>query len=104
MDPLIPKQQQKKIRNQEKDAQPEGIKRKIDFPTSETPQNILRRCLARSQNLGHSQKKRNNRVATATNLSVACPKMPSKVRVLGARDLCSPQRQGKRTHAQKRTQ
>ena len=54
---------------------------------------ILCRCSARSQNLGHSQKEKNNRVATATKLSVACPKTPSKVRVLGARDLCAlPQR------------
>ena len=47
---------------------------------------IFRRCLARSQNLGHSQKKTNNRVATAKKLSVACPKPPSEVRALGARD------------------
>ena len=46
---------------------------------------------ARSQSLGHSQKKKNNRVATAKKLSVACPKPPSKVRALGARDLCAPQ-------------
>ena len=63
----------------------------LSFPTSETPQKILRRCLARSQNLGHSQKKTNNRVATAKKLSVACPKPPSEVRALGAGDLCAPQ-------------
>ena len=56
-----------------------------------------------SQNLGHSQKKKNNRVATATKLSVACPKTASKVRVLGARDLCAPQPQRKGTQAQRRT-
>ena len=33
----------------------------------------------------------NNRVATAKKLSVACPNTPSKVRALGARDLCAPQ-------------
>ena len=33
----------------------------------------------------------NKRVATAKDLSVACPKTPSKVRALGARDLCAPQ-------------
>ena len=55
------------------------------------------------QNLGHSQKKENDRVATVTKLSVACPKTPSKVRVLGARDLCAPQPQRKGTHAQRRT-
>ena len=27
----------------------------------------------------------------AKKLSVACPKTPSKVRALGARDLCAPQ-------------
>ena len=43
--------------------------------------------------LGHSQKKKNNRVATATKMRVACPKTPSKVRVLGARDLCALQQQ-----------
>ena len=64
---------------------------KSSFPTSETPPTILRRCLARSQNIGHSPKKTNNRVATAKKLSVACPKPPSKVRALGARDLCAPQ-------------
>ena len=36
-------------------------------------------------------KRTNNRVATAKELSVACPKPPSKVRALGARDLCAPQ-------------
>ena len=80
-------------KNQEKDAQPEKIQRKINFSDLRNPQKILRRCLARSQNLGHSQKKKNNRVAMATKLSVACPKTPSKVRVLGARDLCALQQQ-----------
>ena len=47
--------------------------------------------LKKKKNLGHSQKKQNNRVATATKLSVACPKTPSKVRALGARDLCALQ-------------
>ena len=40
---------------------------------------------------GHSPKKTNNRVATAKKLSVACPRPHSKVRALGARDLCAPQ-------------
>ena len=53
----------------------------------------LRRCLAGSQNLRHSDKKDNNRVATATKLSVACRNTPSKVRVLGARDLCALQQE-----------
>ena len=98
------KGQQKKIKNQEKNAQPEKNKAQNRFiQPQKPPQKILRRCLARSQNLGHSQKKKNNRVATATKLSVACPKTPSKVRVLGARDLCAPQPQRKGTHAQKRT-
>ena len=48
---------------------------------------------ARSQNLGHSQKKKNNRITTATKLSVACPKTPNKVRVLGDRDLFALQQQ-----------
>ena len=56
-----------------------------------TPPTILRRCFARSQNLGHSPKRTNNRVATAKELSVACPKPPSEVRATGARDLCAPQ-------------
>ena len=82
----------KKTHNQKKTA-------KSIFPTSETPTKILRRCLARSQNLGHTQKEKNNRVATATKLSVACPKTPSKVRVLGARDLCALQQQRRRKEA-----
>ena len=80
--------------NQEKDAQPEKKKREKTFsPTSETRENILRHWLARSQNLGHTQKMQNNGVATTTKLSIARPKTPSKVRVLGARDLCAPQPQ-----------
>ena len=67
------------------------------------PKRSLRRCLAMSQNLRHSQKMKNNRVATSTKVSVACPKTPSKVRVLGARDLCAPQQQRKGTLAQRRT-
>ena len=47
------------------------------------------KCVLRAW--GHSPKKTNNRVATAKKLSVACPKPPSKVRALGARDLCAPQ-------------
>ena len=34
----------------------------------------------------------------AEKLSVACPKPPSKVRALGARDMCAPQKQT--THRQ----
>ena len=41
-----------------------------------------------------------HRVATATKLSVACPKTPSKARVLGARDLCALQQQ-RRSHLAK---
>ena len=78
-------------------------KGKSFFPTSETPKNILRGCLARLQILGHSQKTKNNRVATATQLSVACPKTPSKVRVLGASDLCAPQPQRKKKKGNTRT-
>ena len=48
---LGPKKTKKKTHSQKKKS------KKSSFPTSETPQNILRRCLARSQNLGHSQKK-----------------------------------------------
>ena len=91
------KKNKKKTQSQKKESE------KSIFPTSETPKKILRRCLARLQNLGHSQKKKNNRVATATKLRVACPKTPSKVRVLGARELCAPQPQRKGAHAQKRT-
>ena len=74
------------------------MKRKIVFSDLRNPPKNLRRCLARSQNLGHSQKKKNNRVGTAQKLSVACPKTPSKVRALGARDLCAPQN---KTHTNK---
>ena len=42
--------------NQEKDTQPKKIKRKIDFSDLRNPKKNLRRCLARSQILGHSQK------------------------------------------------
>ena len=74
------------------------------FGTQKPPRKILGCCLARSQNLGHSQEKKNNRVATAKKLSVACPKTPSKVRAIGARDLCAPQPRREGTHAQRRTQ
>ena len=67
-------------KNQEKDAQPEKIKRKIDFSDLRNPQKHFTPLFGC---LGHSQKKQNNRVATATKLSVACPKTPRKVRVLG---------------------
>ena len=100
---VVARSQQKKIENVEKDAQPEQTKRKIEFSDLRNPQkSFCRRCLARSQNLGDSQKKKNNRVATATNLSAACLKTPSKVRDLSARDLCAPEPQRK-GNAQRRT-
>ena len=84
--------QQRKIKYQENDAPPGKIKHKIVFsdlrnpPKNFTP---LFREVAKFRTL--TKKKTNNRVATAEKLSVACPKPPSKVRALGARDLCAPQ-------------
>ena len=76
-----------KNENQEKDAQPEKITRKIVFPTSEIPRKILRRCLARSKTVGHTGKTKNKKATTAAKLNVARPKTPSKVRAVGARRL-----------------
>ena len=76
-----------KNENQEKDAQPEKITRKIVFPTSEIPRKILRRCLARSKTVGHTGKTKNKKATTAAELNVARPKTPSKVRAVGARRL-----------------
>ena len=61
------------------------------FPTSETLQKILPRCLERSKIAGHSQKTTNTRAAKTAKLNVACPKTLSKVHAAGARDLCAAQ-------------
>ena len=66
------------------------------FPTSETPKNTLRRCLARSIIVGHTQKTMKTRAAETANLKLACPKTLSKVHAVGARDLCPPQHQEKK--------
>ena len=64
---------------------------KSSFLTSETPPKILRRCLARSQNLGHSQKKDEQESRDGEGAERCLLKPRSKVRALGARDLCAPQ-------------
>ena len=74
------------------------------FSNLKNPQKILRRWLARSQNVGHSHKMKNTRVATATKLSVACSKTPSKVRVLGAPKQGRKKKRNKRTKKSKRKQ
>ena len=87
-------QKKKKKPRKRRTARKNKAKNRL-FEPQKPPQKFLRRCLARSQNLGHSQKRKNNRVATARKLSVACPKAPSKVRALGARGLCGLQHNSK---------
>ena len=55
-------------------------------------------------NVAAHKTKTNNRVATAKNLSVACSKTPSKVRVLDARDLCALHKQRRRKEANSKNQ
>ena len=50
----------------------------------------------------NAQKMQNKEVATTAKLSVARPKTPSKVRVLGTEHLCGPRPQRERTQAQRR--
>ena len=84
--------QQRKMENQEKKSTAGKNEAKNLFFRPQKPlRNILRRCLTRSQNLGHSQKTKNKTVTTRTNFNLACPGTPSKVPVLGTRDLCAPQ-------------
>ena len=81
----------------------EKIKGEIVFSDLRNPQKSLSCCLARSQNLGHSEMTKRNRVATTTNLNVACAKTPSKVCVLGTSDLCAPEPQRRKKKGKTRT-
>ena len=65
-------------------------KKKTYRQKKQMQKSLLRHYLARSQILGHPQKNSHKRATTATKLSVVCPKTPSKVRVLGAKDPCAP--------------
>ena len=77
-------------KNQGKDAQPEEINRKIVFSDLRNPPKKFTPLFGEVAKF-RTLSKKNNRVATAKKLSVACPKTPSSVRALGARDLCAPQ-------------
>ena len=96
--------QQKKKKTKKKTHNQKKIKRKIHFSDLRNAPKNFTPLFGEVARFGtHLQKKNNNRVAAARRFSVACPKTPSKVRVLGARDLCAPQPQRKGTHAQRRT-
>ena len=75
------KKNKKKTHNQEKK------KEKSFSPTSETPRQNLRRCLARSKTLGHSGETINKGTKTTAKLNVACPRTPGKVGAVGAGQL-----------------
>ena len=82
----------RKRKNQENNAPPEKKKRKIVFSDLRNPPKNFTPLFGEAATFRTLTKKTNNRVATAKKLSVACPKPPSKVRALGARDLCAPQK------------
>ena len=80
----------RKKENQEKDAPAEKIRQKIVFSDLRNPPKNFTPLFGEVAKF-RTPTKKNNRVATAKKLSVACPKPPGKVRALGARDLCAPQ-------------
>ena len=88
-----PRSQQRKKIKKKRPSQQKYFE-KSRFLTSEIPHKFLRRCLARSKMIIHSQKMTNKRAAKTGKLNVACPKSLSKVHAIGVGDLCAPQHQG----------
>ena len=89
-----------KIYNQEINAQPD--KMKMVFSDLRNP--AIFYCAAVWRGRQKKTQTAESRTALAERMpkgALACPKTPSQMRGVGARDLCMPQqRQGKQTHAE----